>query len=95
MGGVFDRGFEAGPLGVIAFIAGILACLTLFLGQEYARCAAGLASGGVALLMSLLKIFVGPSRTGGLWLYLLCSIVFFAIHYISFTDLRDQENSNF
>jgi len=85
------RGFDAGGLGAISFIAAILACATLFVGKDYVRSVAGLVSGGLAALAGFLKLVVGPDRAGALWLYVLAGVVFIVIHYRHFSALRERE----
>ena len=86
------RGFDCGGLGALAFILSILGCATLFLGKDYARGIAGLIIGGLAILTGFLKLVVGPSPTGALWVFIFVSIVFTVCHYLGVMGgLRDHE----
>jgi len=86
------RGFDCGGLGAVAFILSILGCATLFLGKDYARKIAGLIIGGLAILAGFLKLVVGPSPTGALWVFIIVSIVFTVCHYLgAMGGLRDHE----
>jgi len=85
------RGFDCGGLGAVAFVVSILGCATLFLGKDYARSVTGLIVGGLAVLAGFLKLVVGPSPTGALWVFIIVSIVFTVCHYRAMSGLRDHE----
>jgi len=87
------RGFDCGGMGAAAFVAAILGCATLFLGKDYARSVAGLIIGGLAVLAGFLKLVVGPSPTGALWVFILVSVVFTVCHYRALSGLCDREGS--
>jgi len=87
-------GFVSGGLGAIAFISAILACGTLFVGKDYAHSVTGLVAGGLATLVGMLKLVVGPHRAGAIWVFIIASVVFTVIHYRAFSVLHEREGTD-